>query len=80
MCLSCVLFACLSVDTHLGCLHTLAIVNNGAMYLGAQVSFQDPVFSALGICPGMEEVDHMVARTVGNVVAMGEGVHGEGVL
>lgn len=50
------------------------------MNLGAQVSFQDPVFSALGVCPGMEEVDHTLATTVGNVVAMGEGVHCEGVL
>lgn len=50
------------------------------MNLGAQVSFQDPVFSALGICPGMEKVDLMVARTVGSVVAMGEGEHWERVL
>lgn len=73
MCLSHILLSCLPVDTHLGCLHTLAIVNNAAMNLGAQVSFQDHVFSALGLCPGMEDVDHMVARTVDNVVAMGEG-------
>lgn len=73
--LSHILLSCLPVDTHLGCLHTLAIVNNAAMNLGAQVSFQDRVFSALGLCPGMEDVDHMVARTVGNVVAMGDGEH-----
>lgn len=49
---------------------------DNAMNLGAQVSFQDPVFiSALGICPGMEKVDLMVGRTVGSVVAMGEGEH-----
>ena len=47
-----------SVDEHLGCFHVLVIVNGAAVNEGVHVSFQIMFF--LGICPGIELLDHMV--------------------
>ena len=40
-----------SVDGHLGCCHTLAIVNNAAMNIVVKVSFQISVFVLFGYIP-----------------------------
>lgn len=39
-----ILFICSSVNRHLGCFRTLAIVVNAAMNIGAQMSLQDSDF------------------------------------
>ena len=46
-----------SLDGHLGCFHTLAIVNSATMSIGVHVSFQIMVFS--GYLPSSEIVDSM---------------------
>ena len=49
-----------SVVGHLGCFHTLAIVNNAAMNTGMHVFFQNSVFVFFNIYPGVELLGHMV--------------------
>lgn len=44
-------FIHLSTDGYLGCFHVLALINNAAMKVGAQVSFQINVFISLGYIP-----------------------------
>ena len=48
------------VNTHFGCFHILAIVNNPALNIGLQISFQMTVFVFFG-SPEMELLDHIVA-------------------
>ena len=53
------LFIC---DGHLGCFHTLAIVNNAAVNTGLHVSFQisDLVWFFLGVYPEEELLSHII--------------------
>ena len=45
------MFIHLSVDGHLGCIHSLAIMDNAARDMGGQIPFQDPASTALGYIP-----------------------------
>ena len=49
-----ILFIHLSVDGHLGCFHTLAIINNADMNIGVHVSFQISVFVLFRYVPRSE--------------------------
>ena len=40
-----------SIHGHLGCFHLLAIGNNAALNMAAQISFQDPAFNSSGYIP-----------------------------
>ena len=47
ICVCCVLFICLSVDRHLGCLHMLSIMNSVAVNTGVQMSIQVSAFRSV---------------------------------
>ena len=49
VCVHHIVFIHSSVDGHLGCFHTLAIVNNAAMSIAVHVSFQTWFSLSLGI-------------------------------
>ena len=49
-----ILFIHLSVDGHLGCFHTWAIINNADMNIGVHVSFQIGVFVLFRYVPRSE--------------------------
>ena len=44
LCVACIFFNHLSISGHLGCSHTLAMVNNAAVSMGVQISFGDTDF------------------------------------
>ena len=48
-----------SVSEHLGCFPVLTIINSAALKIGVHESFQINVFGFVGICPGVELLDHM---------------------
>ena len=48
LCVVCIFFNHLSINVHLGCLHTLAMVDNAAMSMGVQISFGDIDFVSFG--------------------------------
>jgi hypothetical protein len=51
----------LSVVGHLGCFHSLAIVNSAAINISVQVSLLYPeyYYIPLDVCPGAVSLDHM---------------------
>ena len=56
-----ILFIQSSVDGHLGCFHTMAIVDSAAMNIGVHVPFQISVSGFFSrIYPGVELLGHMV--------------------
>lgn len=54
-----ILFIHLSVDTW-GCFHHGAFVNNAAITIDVQISFQDSVYNFFYVYPEIEWLDHMV--------------------
>ena len=57
------IFVHLSIDRHLGCFHVLAIINNAAVNIGVQASFQFSVFVPFRYTPRSE-----IARAYGSSV------------
>jgi hypothetical protein len=53
-----------SVVSHLGCFHTLAIVNSAAINLGVHVSHLYPDLSSLDTYPGVVSQNHMAALSI----------------
>ena len=54
------IFTFSSVDRHLGCFHTLEIVNNATMHIGVDVSFQISIFAFFRYVSGVELLGHVV--------------------
>ena len=57
------IFVHLSIDRHLGCFHVLAIINNAAVNIGVQASFQFSIFVPFRYTPRSE-----IARAYGSSV------------
>ena len=55
-----IFFTFSSVDRHLGCFHTLEIVNNATMHIGVYVSFQSSIFAFFRYVSGVELLGHVV--------------------